>query len=164
MNKIKESSIAGTFYPADTEELKKQIESFKQHSKNYYADRKARAVIVPHAGLVFSGRVAYEGLEQLDKEIENLFIIAPAHRVPFEGLALTSYTQWETPLGKIKINRAICKDLMKNHGAQINDEAFEPEHSVEIQVPLIQSIFEKAKIIPKTTLKIKKRTNFQFIY
>ncbi len=148
MNKIKESSIAGAFYPADTEELKKMIESFKAQSKNYYADRKARAVIVPHAGLVFSGRVAYEGLEQLDKEIENLFIIAPAHRVPFDGLALSSHTHWETPLGKIKVNRAICKELTKNHGAQINDEAFEPEHSVEIQVPLIQSIFEKAKIIP----------------
>ena len=148
MNKIKEPSVAGSFYTDNAEELKKQIESFKAQSKNYYVDRKARAVIVPHAGLVFSGRVAYEGIDQLDKDIENLFIIAPAHRVPFEGLALTSYTHWETPLGKVRINRTICKELIKNHNAQINDEAYEPEHSVEIQVPIVQTLFEKAKIIP----------------
>lgn len=148
MNKIKESTIAGSFYPAEKENLEKLIEFFKAQSKNYYADRKARAVIVPHAGLVFSGRVAYEGIEQLDKNIENIFIIAPAHKVAFEGLALTSYTHWETPLGKVKINRSICKDLVKNHNAQIKDDAFEPEHSAEIEVPIIQTLFEKAKIIP----------------
>lgn len=148
MNKIKESAIAGSFYPAEKENLEKLIEFFKAQSKNYYADRKARAVIVPHAGLVFSGRVAYEGIEQLDKNIENIFIIAPAHKVAFEGLALTSYTHWETPLGKVKINRSICKDLVKNHNAQIKDDAFEPEHSAEIEVPIIQTLFEKAKIIP----------------
>ena len=148
MNKIKESSIAGSFYPADAEELKKQIESFKAQSKNYYVDRKARAVIVPHAGLVYSGRLAYEGIEQLDKGIENIFIIAPAHRVPLDGLALTSYTHWETPLGKVRVNRAICRELAKNYNAQVFDEAFEPEHSAEIQVPLIQTLFPKAKIVP----------------
>lgn len=148
MNKIKEPSVAGTFYTENPDELKKQIEFFEKNNKNYYKERVARAVIVPHAGYVFSGRLAYEGLCQLDKDIENIFIFAPAHRVAFEGLALTSYTHWETPLGKIRINRAICKELVKNHGVKIFDEAFEPEHSAEVQVPIIQTLFPKAKIIP----------------
>ena len=103
MEKVKQSSVAGSFYPADATELKNQIESFKENSKNTYTVP-ARAVIVPHAGFVYSGRLAYEGISQLDKNIENLFIIAPAHKVAFEGLALSDYEGWNTPLGDVEIN------------------------------------------------------------
>lgn len=148
MNKIKEPSVAGSFYTDNPEELRQQIEIFKQNSKNYYESKDARAVIVPHAGLVFSGRLAYEGISQLDKNIENIFIFAPAHQVAFEGLALTSFTHWKTPLGEIEVNTTICEELIKNHYANFNDEAFEPEHSAEIQVPIIQTVFPNVKIIP----------------
>ena len=145
--KIKESSIAGTFYSNDTVNLINQIESFKQDNKNYY-DVPTRAIIVPHAGLVFSGRLAYEGINQLDKNIKNLFIIAPAHRVAFDGLALSSYDKWSTPLGEIEVNQDINRELQEKFGLQYNDDAIQPEHSLEIQVPLIQSVFDGVKIIP----------------
>ncbi len=145
--KIKESSIAGTFYSNDTVNLINQIESFKQDNKNYY-DVPTRAIIVPHAGLVFSGRLAYEGINQLDRNIKNLFIIAPAHRVAFDGLALSSYDKWSTPLGEIEVNQDINRELQEKFGLQYNDDAIQPEHSLEIQVPLIQSVFDGVKIIP----------------
>ncbi len=147
MIKIKEPFIAGTFYPREKEELQKLIDSFKENNKNYYKNS-TRAVIVPHAGLIFSGRLAYEGINQLDKNIKNLFIFAPAHKVAFEGLALTSYNKWKTPLGNISINKTIGKDLEKSFGAKVNDEALEEEHSIEVQVPIIQDVLQNAKIIP----------------
>ena len=147
MEKIKEPSVAGTFYPNDTVDLINLIETFKQNSKNYY-NYPARAVIVPHAGLIFSGRLAYEGISQLDKNIKTLFIIAPAHRISFEGLALSSYDKWKTPLGDIEVNQDINRGLASEFGANYNDSTISPEHSLEVEVPVIQSVFEDVKIVP----------------
>ena len=147
MVKIKEPSVAGSFYSADADTLEKQIQTFASESKNKY-EYKTRAVIVPHAGLVYSGRLAYEGISQLDKNIKNIFIFAPAHRVGFEGLALSSFDKWKTPFGEITVNQGICFELIEKYGAKYNDEAFAPEHSVEIEVPIIQKILEDVKIIP----------------
>ena len=147
MKKIKQPSVAGTFYTNNASELKKQIESFAKENKNNY-DYSTRAVIVPHAGLIYSGRLAYEGISQLDKNIKNLFIFAPAHKVGFDGLALTSFDAWQTPLGEIEVNQKINLELKDKFNAQFIDQALEYEHSIEIQVPLIQSVFENINIIP----------------
>lgn len=147
MVKIKEPSVAGSFYSDDKQTLETQINIFAQESKNKY-EYETRAVIVPHAGLVYSGRLAYEGISQLDKNIKNIFIFAPAHRIGFEGIALTSYDRWKTPLGEITINQGICYELIENFGANYNDNAIAPEHSIEIEVPIIQSLFNDVKIIP----------------
>ncbi len=147
MVKIKEPSVAGSFYTADKQTLINQIEKFVSLSKNQY-EYKTRAVIVPHAGLIYSGRLAYEGISQLDRKLKNLFIFAPAHRVGFDGLALSSYDRWKTPLGEIFVNQEICFELIEKFGANYNDDAIAPEHSIEIEVPIIQSVFEDVKIVP----------------
>ena len=147
MEKIKQSTVAGSFYPADDTELKNQIESFKENSKNTYTVT-TRAVIVPHAGYMYSGRLAYEGISQLDKNIENLFIFAPAHKASFEGLALSDFEGWNTQFGDIEINQDLNRELQEKFNAQFNNIALENEHSIEVQVPIIQQVFENVKIIP----------------
>lgn len=148
MIKIKEPSVANSFYSGNTAELKAQLDNFSKENKNNYK-YKTHAVIVPHAGLVYSGQLAYEGISQLDNSIKNIFIFAPAHRVPFNGLALSGYDEWKTPLGTTKINQEINKVLEEKFGAKIFDEAFAEEHSVEIEVPAIQHLFnDKVNIIP----------------
>ena len=147
MEKVKQPSVAGTFYTTDAADLKKQIDTFKENSKNQYTVS-ARAVIVPHAGLVYSGRLAFEGISMLDKNIENVFIFAPAHRAGFEGLALSSFDGWNTPFGDIEINQGINKELEEKFEAKFYDAALEKEHAIEIQIPLIQQLFENVKIIP----------------
>ena len=147
MEKIKEPSVAGSFYTADKEDLATQIESFKQESRNLY-NNSTRLVIVPHAGLIYSGRLAYEGISMLNHNIKNIFIIAPAHRVGFEGLALSSYNKWKTPLDCINVNQDICKELESEFNANYNDDALEPEHSIEIQIPIIQYLFKNIQIVP----------------
>lgn len=147
MKRIKEPTVANMFYTSDKEDLKLHIEYFKNESKNLYKYH-TRAVIVPHAGLIYSGRVAYEGISQIDKNIKNLFIFAPSHRVGFEGMSLSSYDFWRTPLGEIEVNQDICQALGKKYHAQIYDEAIAQEHSIEVEIPIIQSIFNDVKIVP----------------
>ncbi len=147
MRKIKEPTVANMFYTGDKEDLKLHIEYFKNESKNLYRYH-TRAVIVPHAGLIYSGRVAYEGISQIDKNVKNLFIFAPSHRVGFDGIALSSYDFWRTPLGEIELNQDICKALSEKYEAIFYDEAIAQEHSIEVEVPIIQSIFSDVKIIP----------------
>ena len=142
MDKIKSPSVAGTFYPADKEELNSIISNFKQNLKTE-CKYSSRAVIVPHAGLVYSGQLAFDTLSILDKNIKTLFIFAPTHRVGFPGLCLSSYDEWETPLGNIEINQEINQELNENFFLDYFDEAFAEEHAVEIQLPLIQTIFIK---------------------
>ena len=145
--KTKEPSVAGTFYPKDKNELTKQIQHFATINKNTY-QYKTRAVIVPHAGLIYSGRIAYEGLNQIDKNVKNIFIFGPSHHVAFRGIVLSSFDAWKTPMGVIEINKDICNDLQHNFSANINDEALKPEHSIEIEVPIIQYLFKDVKIVP----------------
>ena len=149
MTKIKEPAVANMFYSGNAEELRAQLDSFANNSSNSYEYR-TRAVIVPHAGLVYSGQLAYEGISQLDREIKNIFIFAPAHRVPFGGIALSAYDEWKTPLGTVKINQEINNELEENFGAKFLDEAYIEEHSVEIEIPILQKVFNDTlpQIIP----------------
>jgi len=147
MTKIKEPAVANMFYSGNTEELKAQLKTFAENDENHY-EYITRAVIVPHAGLVYSGQLAYEGINQLDKTIKNIFIFAPAHRVGFKGIALTSYDEWKTPIGNIENNQEVNEWLIKNFEAEIFDEGHKEEHAIEVQVPHIQTIFDDVKIIP----------------
>lgn len=147
MGKIKEASVANTFYTGNSQDLKLQIENFKQTSKNLY-QCPTRAVIVPHAGFIYSGRLAYEGISQIDKDVKNIFIFAPSHRVGFDGIAISGYDGWKTPLGVTGVNHEICKELNEKFGANINDDAMASEHSIEVELPIIQYIFKDVKIVP----------------
>ena len=147
MAKIKEPAVANMFYSGNADELRTQLSGFAKNSCNHY-EYAPRAVIVPHAGLVYSGQLAYEGISQLDRDIKNIFIFAPAHRVPFGGIALSTYDEWKTPLGTVGINQEINSELEAKFGAKFLDEAYIEEHSVEIELPVIQTVFEEVKIIP----------------
>lgn len=147
MYKVKTPSVAGTFYPENKEELLSQIADFKKNLKKHYTYT-SRAVIVPHAGYYYSGQLAFEGLNCLDKKVENIFIFAPAHRVFVEGAALSGFDAWETPLGDVELNKEINNELNEKFGCGFYNEAFKDEHAIEVQLPLLQKTFEYFKIIP----------------
>lgn len=145
--KIKPPSVAGKFYTDNKEELLNQLDNFIQNSKkacNYFS----RAIIVPHAGYDYSGQLACEGFQYLDKNVKNIFIIAPPHYVPVIGASLSSYEFWATPLGEIEVNQQINEELIEKFGCEFQNNTFEYEHSTEVQVPFIQKMFPEAKIIP----------------
>ncbi len=147
MNKIKSPAVAGSFYPSDAQQLLSNINYFYQNNRQDY-NIATRAIIVPHAGYYYSGQIASEGFQYLKKSVKNIFIFAPAHHVGFEGMALSSFDSWQTPLGEIPVNQEINKELEKRFHCAFNDYAFEKEHAVEVQVPFIQAYFDSVKIIP----------------
>lgn len=149
MEKIKQSNIKGTFYPETPKNLLSLISTFKK--PNFPDTFKTRAVIVPHAGLIYSGELAYKGISLLDNEIQSVFIFAPSHRAVFQGISVPDYDFFETPFGSIKINKKIIYELKNEFKAVENNEAFEFEHSIEVQLPIIQSVFNNMEIVPVLT-------------
>ncbi|MDR1413543.1 MAG: AmmeMemoRadiSam system protein B [Puniceicoccales bacterium] len=145
-SKIKKADVAGTFYLADPQALRGQIIEFQKIPPPYSCV--SRAVIVPHAGHIYSGRLAASALRLLDRNASNIFIFAPAHRIPFKGIAVCNYDAFATPLGTFAVNREICTQLLQNFGCQLLNEAFSGEHAIEVQLPLLQTHFPNARIIP----------------
>ena len=145
--KIKLPSVAGKFYTDDKEKLIKQLELFKQNNLRDYEYR-TRAVIVPHAGYVYSGQLASCGIQYIDNSVKNVFIIAPPHYVPVSDVVLSSYDKWSTPIGEIDVNQGINEELINNFGCKFDDNAFADEHSAEVQVPFVQKYLPDVKIIP----------------
>lgn len=138
---IKKANAAGKFYPADKNELLNMIDDFfavTENSSGYYS----RAIIVPHAGYVFSGELAVQGYKYLNPESKNIFIFAPSHYARLFGCVSCDYDEFETPIGNISVNTDIAG------GFAIDNSVFEKEHSLEVQLPFIKYFFKDAKIIP----------------
>lgn len=147
MGNIKKAVAAGRFYTSIKEELQAQLDLFYKNNRTDY-QYSTRAVIVPHAGYYYSGQLASEGFQYLNKDVKNVFIIAPAHYLPFQGLALSDFAHWSTPLGEIPVNQEINKELIEKFNCKYLNEAFSEEHSVEVQVPFIQTNLSEVNIIP----------------
>ncbi|MBE7703066.1 MAG: AmmeMemoRadiSam system protein B [Cyanobacteria bacterium SIG28] len=133
----KSACFAGSFYPENPEELTKLLDSCKQQEKVFY---KSKAILVPHAGIYYSGHAAMSAYQHLEMN-ENIFIFAPAHHVNFKNIALPKYTYFDTPLGSLEVNNRLIKEIVEKFPAVISDEVFEHEHSIEVQLPFIQHVF-----------------------
>lgn len=128
---------AGSFYPEKPEELTNLLNSYRQDIKDEY---KSKAIIVPHAGVVYSGYAAMAGFQHLELS-ENIFIIAPSHHETFTNIALPEYTYFDTPLGSLEVNNRLIKDIAEKFPCLISNDVFDKEHSIEVQLPFIQNLF-----------------------
>lgn len=133
----KKTSYAGSFYPESPDELNNLLESFKEIQT---FDYKSKAIIVPHAGYVYSGHATMAAFQHLEAS-ENFFIIAPSHHEDFNNIALPEFTYFETPLGNIEVNNKLIAEIAEKFPSIVADEVFENEHSIEVQLPFIQNLF-----------------------
>lgn len=137
----KKAGFAGMFYPDIPDELTNLINSYKTETE---ADYKTKAIIVPHAGFVYSGHAAMAGFQHLEAS-ENIFIIAPSHHENFSNIALPEYTFFDTPLGSLEVNNRLIKEIAEKFPCIIANEIFDNEHSIEVQLPFLQNIFYPQK-------------------
>ncbi len=149
---IKKPNVAGTFYPEDKNELNKLLNILFSNSKKLKTNQIPKALISPHAGIVYSGLVASAGynLIKQNKNINRIMILGPSHYVPISFLALLDANYYQTPLGKISIDAKTQKEL-NEQAPQIFkffNQAHNKEHSVEVQLIFLQKIFKNFSILP----------------
>lgn len=145
MENVIKVSQAGVFYPADKDELSVMIDAF---SPDEDAPYKSNAIIVPHAGYIYSGELAACGYSYLNPDVETVFIFAPSHYVRLYGSVTTGADFILTPLGKLPVNRKLADELNQDFGVEFSGEAFQREHAFETQLPFIQKFVPHASIVP----------------
>ncbi|MFZ2456898.1 MAG: AmmeMemoRadiSam system protein B [Candidatus Altiarchaeia archaeon] len=159
---VRESVIAGSWYPGKKEDLAKLIDSFLGNADNAGLGD-VKALIAPHAGYAYSGQVAAHAYKQIaGKEYKKVMILAPSHHVGFRGASIPDYTYFETPLGEIKVSSAAGSLKKESKLIQSIDLIEEKEHSLEIQLPFLQKVLGSGfELIPMVVgdLSEKDRTD-----
>ncbi len=152
---IRSPAVAGHFYKANPEDLKKQVEGFIISGA---IKRKAIGIVVPHAGLIYSGAVAgavYSSIELPD----TLVLIGPNHTGLGAGVSLMANGSWETPLGTVEIDEGLAASIL-SQSRRIHEDSIAHlrEHSLEVQLPFIQYFKKKFKIVPIQMLDTRLET------
>ena len=148
MGDIRQAAIAGTFYPNTKEELSSTVKHMLSIVSPLDSDIKAKAIIAPHAGYIYSGPIAAEAYINIDPNISRVVLLGPSHHVGFRGMALSSAQYFQTPLGKVEID-SIAQEQIKNlQSVSVNDLAHEKEHSIEVHLPFLQCRLSKFTLIP----------------
>ncbi|MDX1344392.1 MAG: AmmeMemoRadiSam system protein B [Sedimenticolaceae bacterium] len=143
---VRSAAVAGMFYPADAHELASQIDGFLEHAEHIPASPKA--MIVPHAGYIYSGPVAasaYAALGENRHSIRRVVLVGPDHRVGFRGIAAPSADWFETPLGRIPVDQRAIDEL---DGVERFDRAHLLEHSLEVHLPFLQRTLDAFTLVP----------------
>lgn len=135
--------VAGQFYPGDPEELRKQVNNLLKNAKQIVEDP-VKALIAPHAGYAYSGRCAASAYKQLK---ENMVFLV--FGVNHSGIGKTSLSlnDFDTPLGTARNDYMLTRKL-KDLGIEVNESAHNQEHSIEVQLPFLQVLFDKIEFVP----------------
>jgi AmmeMemoRadiSam system protein B/AmmeMemoRadiSam system protein A len=143
---------AGRFYTDKPDELKNQLQGLFSKSLQTKAKNKPLAIIVPHAGFVYSGEVAASAYNQIDPDhkLERIFILGSSHITTFPGASVFCSGNYETPLGIVKVDLELAKQLVtENNLLKCYPEAHLHEHSLEVQLPFLQYHLQTDfKIVP----------------
>ncbi|MCP4107887.1 MAG: AmmeMemoRadiSam system protein B [Desulfobacteraceae bacterium] len=148
--KIRESVLAGTWYPEDEKTLRKSIRDFLNNVPERPVPGKLVGLIAPHAGYIYSGQVAAHSYKILEKQkFDSVIVIAPSHYARFEGVSVYDRGGYRTPLGLVPLDHNLISALKKKEKhIRYVPEAHFKEHSLEIQLPFIQHIMPGFKLVP----------------
>lgn len=150
MSTVRPAAVAGMFYPDDAESLRTSIKEMLAEAKST-SQSCPKAIIVPHAGYIYSGPVAasaYHLLEPRRDVIKRVVLLGPSHRVPLFGLAVSDAERFSTPLGEIAVDMASVKRLLQLPQVRLLNEAHAFEHSLEVQLPFLQTVLDAFTLVP----------------
>jgi AmmeMemoRadiSam system protein B len=150
---VRPPAVAGSFYPADADALRGVVREYLNDASRSRAPAAQwpKAVIVPHAGYMYSGPVAasaYVMLEPASEVVSRVVLLGPSHHVAFGGLAVPSHAAFETPLGRVPIDEAARQRLLELPFVHTLDEAHNWEHSIEVQIPFLQEALSAFSLLP----------------
>ena len=153
MRTVRQPAVAGHFYPGHPSVLGRAVESLLDHARGATETRSRppKALIVPHAGYVYSGPTAASGyvlLEPAKAGIRRVVLIGPAHHFGFVGLALSAAQAFATPLGEVTLDHTIDTRLRELPHVLVADRFHGAEHSLEVQLPFLQRVLDDFVLVP----------------
>jgi len=172
---IRPTAVASMFYPGDTAELRDTVQNYLQSSsveEKVFQLKKSetselRALIVPHAGYIYSGKIAasaFRLLQEIPKRFKRVLLLGPAHRVWIQGAAFPRADYFDTPLGEIALDKVLMEKLLRDYSwISVNDEAHAEEHCLEVQLPFLQETLSKFELIPLVVGETKSEELAQLI-
>lgn len=151
---IRPPAVAGRFYPADPDHLDDEVRRYLNaaHAPEDCLDPPlVKAVIAPHAGYPYSGPIAASAFVHMacsDVPVRRFILLGPAHFAPVDGLALSGAAAFDTPLGRVSVDAAARDALASLPAVAIDDDAHQPEHCLEVELPFLQTLFLDFTIVP----------------
>lgn len=155
MSAVRQPAVAGAFYPGEGQALAGTVASLlaaaHAEAPADAASAAPKVLIVPHAGYIYSGPMAaraYARLAGVRATVRRVVLLGPVHRVPVRGLALPGATAFATPLGEIDIDQDAVATLAGLRQVVVSPAAHALEHSLEVQLPFLQTILDDFKLLP----------------
>src|SRR5215217_8213112 len=152
MASVRIAAVAGMFYPAEPRALAAELDELlggvEQPGPRLGFPK---ALIVPHAGYIYSGPVAaraYDELAAARGSVRRVVLLGPTHRVAVRGLAAPSVAAFATPLGPVRIDREAIAKVRELPQVVIDDAAHALEHSLEVQLPFLQEVLGDFALVP----------------
>ena len=145
------AAVAGLFYPASATELRNVVTRYLDAVSVVDLPASPKALIVPHAGYIYSGSVAaaaYASVRALRGKIRRIVLLGPSHRVYLQGIAVAQWREFDTPLGSIRVDEESKALLLEQAKVIVSDAAHAMEHSLEVQLPFLQMMFEDFTLLP----------------
>ena len=151
MTLIRRPAVAGSFYPDDPAVLACVVEDFLAEAEDPVPGISPKALIVPHAGYIYSGPVAaraYAALRSAKGKIDRAVLLGPAHYVWVEGIAVPAAEAFETPLGRLPVDLAGVRAIVDLPQVVVADAPHGPEHCLEVQLPFLMSMLGPVSFVP----------------
>ncbi|MCP5419968.1 MAG: AmmeMemoRadiSam system protein B [Gammaproteobacteria bacterium] len=146
---VRQPAVAGMFYPADPTVLHQEVRGFLDQVAT--AGPVPKAIIVPHAGYVYSGPVAasaYARLQAANGSIRRVVLLGPSHRVGFNGIAVSGMQAFATPLGLVPLDYEAIARIRHLPQVVSLERAHEREHSLEVHLPFLQEVLGEFNLVP----------------
>jgi AmmeMemoRadiSam system protein B len=146
----REPILAGSWYPGSPEKLRAVVSDYLAKADPPAVNGQIIAMVVPHAGYVYSGQVAAFAYKLIQEgDFKRVVLIGPSHRVPFRGISVNRQSAYRTPLGVVPVDQALANALLGESSEMTwVPQAHAYEHSLEIQIPFLQVVLKDFQIVP----------------
>jgi len=147
--RVRRAQVAGSWYPGQADRLAAQLDQLLAEAKPPKLDGRVMALVSPHAGYRFSGKAAATGYALLrGQDVRRVIVLAVPHHLPLRGASIPDVTHFETPLGLIPLDAPAVARLRRAPMVSAVERAESGEHSLEMQLPLLQRVLPSFTLVP----------------